>query len=149
MNTHISNNTYEALYLKEKQKSKILMAASGLLAIALVGSVIYFNDKSDSNSSTGDRNVSGQFSQNGMNGGMGGPGGSQMDIKDFFNSDGSVNSEKVTEITSRTSRNDDSSNSTSIKTRMLERLDEQISTAVTDGDITSSQASALRKALGI
>lgn len=129
-------STFEELYLKQKKKSSLLMIAVAVLAVATVGSAAWgFSKSKASTQSAGNmstRNFDGQ-------GPMGGGPGMEMDITQFFNSDGSVNTDQVKTFIDRMPSGTNS--------RFLERFEEQITQAVTDGKITQTQADALTKAL--
>lgn len=133
-----NTNSFEKLYLKERKKSRIFMATAIILALLLVGSVVYnfqnWQRISDQPTNT-TQNFSMPFGQD--------RGGFQRlaDIKSFFKSDGSVDTAKVDELKS--------SLPSGFEDRFLDRFSTLIDTSMNDGEITQSQGSELKRAFGI
>jgi len=134
---------YEKMYLKERKKSTIFLITTVIFALLFAGSmIVHFGG-----TTTGNTNGAPSFgSSNSSTGGGMGMGGGQQDqsqsgksetkVTSYLNSDGSVNTTKV------------ASALTSAETRAKEMIKKQIEQATSNGDITSSQETALEKAFG-
>ena len=137
------NNAFEELYLQEKKKASLFLIAIIVLIITTAGSLAWGLTKS-SNTTNSTPNGQGSFEggngQGGFNGqgGRGGPGGG-MSITSFFNDDKSVDTEAVEDFIDRMP--------SGAGENFLTRFKENITQAVTDGDITQAQADALNTAL--
>ena len=137
-------------YTKQRKKTRLFMATT-LIAVIAFGAtlgVYLTNPKTEKAKVETTQGPNGEFRFRDGNGtppeGIpeGGPGGGMMrDITSFFNEDKTVDTEAVEQLTENVP--DD------FKDRILENLSTQIEKAVTDGDITSDQAAALKSALGI
>lgn len=126
------SNEFEELYLKERKKSSILLAAAIVLAIATSGSLIWGINKGSSTVQPPEGGPTQGFGQGGPPGGGARMG---MNIKSFFKDDGSVDTERIDEITNRLPSGAGS--------RITDMIKEQADKAVEDGDITQAQADDL------
>ncbi len=118
----------EDLYLKERKKSKVLLAVSIVLVIALAGTGYYALQKK----------AGGPFGGGSGGGMMFRNGGSQqggMNLSRFFNSDKSLNQSAVDTFLSRVPDN--------FKSQLVDRFSQRISNAASNSQITQAQADAL------
>jgi hypothetical protein len=136
-------HSFEHLYLKERKKSRLFMATTGVAIVLTLGSMAYASNKK-----TEVPEQVGSFSENSQMTPFGGegPGGGgamrmQMDITEFLNDDGSVDTAQINEMLDNIPED--------FRDRMLGRMETQIDEAVDNGDITSDQATALKSAFGI
>lgn len=134
-----TGQSIEELYLGEKKKSQILMSATVLLSLALVGSITAYVKKptASSNTFTPPSQFAGGPPGSGENGGQFRMG--FQDMTQFFKDDGSVDTAQLDELTSRLPAG--------ASDRFLERLTLNIDQAVTDGKLTQDQATKLKAAL--
>lgn len=146
MDQTTGGSSFEHLYVKERKKTRIFMATTGMAVVLALGSLVYAGNKKADNptGAPGLGSNSGQTAPfGGQGGGPGGDGGMrmQMDITNFLNDDGNVDTEQINEMLDRIP--DD------FREDMLDRMEAQIDEATQDGDITSDQATALKQAFGI
>jgi len=113
-----------------KIKKLRLTAISGWIVAIIFGVLLVFNLDTDAPPTP-----TGDFSQ--MRGQAGGRG--FMDASNFLDSSGQVDYDAIAEIKARMPSGDSSF--------FLERMQETLDQAVTSGEITSSQATAIYKAL--
>lgn len=118
---------FEPLYLRERQKSKYLLTSTIILSILFLGALV-INPAAES------------ATQVGRGQGGGGMGRQGMSITTFFNEDGSLNQDQVDRVNSVPAER---------KEAFAGQLGTQIAGAVSDGTITTDQATALKKALGL
>lgn len=139
--TSTQGDSFEKLYLAERQKSKIFLGSTVLVTILLLITGYLYLQKPTNTTSTapatqnGMSNFPGGGSFNGPSGLMG------TEIKGFFKNDGSVDENKVSQLTENVP--------SEFKDRLLDRFDQQIDEAVSNSEITSDQGSALKKSMGI
>lgn len=134
-----AGQSIEELYLAEKKRSQIFATMALLLGVALAGS-IYAYVKKPTVSNTASTGVP-QFEQR-MPGGTAESGRLRMGLQDlgqFFSKDGDIDAVKLDELTSRLPAG--------FSQQFLERFEQTIDQAVSDGTLTSDQAKKLKSAL--
>ncbi len=138
--THTSHDLFEQRYLQERKKTRNLAILTIVLAVLLVGVSGYSYAALKKAATQRPR-----FAQAGFNPAQGnpsGPGGLRgLSMKNFINSDGSVNTDKVKQLINNAPPQ--------FKDRLLGRVGSQITAAQQSGEITQSQADALRQAFGV
>ena len=124
-------------YLNERKKTRIFMASTGVLAVLLVGSLIFAVGQSDPSPVAEPGTSSGQL---GPGGGTGG--GSGDFVQRFLNPDGSVNEAQVAEFKERMEQFGGDG-------QFEQRFVDGIQEAVDSGQITQESADELSAALGV
>ena len=132
-------------YLKEQKKARIFMGSTVVLAVLLVGSLVFAVGQS-APSPVADPGVKSGESGfgSGLGGGpRGGPGGGSGDfVQRFVNPDGSVNEAQVAEFKQRMEQFGGDG-------QFEERFVDGVQAAVDSGQITQESADALLAALGV
>ncbi len=128
-----SELSIEELYVKEKKKSQVLMAAIAVLAIALIGSLLFAGNDSTTTTTA----PTPTFEQRPARG------AGRGSVTSFFNSDGSINQVAVDGLVAQAeSRGLDPS-------QLAARFEGQIEAGLSSGEITKTQATKLEEALGL
>lgn len=134
--------SFEQLYVQERKKTRVIAWVGGIMALAIIIAVVLFMQKGGGVAlapvTTG--STTPQTLGNGSSSG-GGIKVADNAIQGFLNADGSVNKSKIDQILGQVPP--------AYKDQMLERFEGMIDQATTTGEITSTQASELRKAFGL
>ena len=124
-------------YLKERKKTRVFMGSTVVLALLLVGSLVFAVGQPDPSP------VAEPGIKSGESGFGGGPGGGSGDIvQRFLNPDGSVNEAQVAEFKQRMEQFGGDS-------QFEDRFVAGIQAAVDSGQITQDSADELMAALGV